>query len=450
MVLTGSVDALCDVRSESGIVASIIHNPDLLNFSENLTGSEFTDKLNGVLYDAISILHSEGVAKVDAFNLVSTIGSTKNLKQKLGGEPSVDVLGEIIENSKYIARETSQEYNILVANVMGLAYRRALYNDLISAQERVMRVSDITQLQREVSERVDKDTSRYVVGDEVPVLGSRIDDIWTEIEEKQKAGGGYKIKCVPQLSNYFTVEKQELVLFMGKMKQGKSMFSMNVALDLIEQGAKVLYLDTELSDTLFVRRLLSYLSGVEADLIKRGTYDKTDKARIEKAKQKIRELPLYHLYIPNYTTDMIYGIAKTMQKKCGIDTVIFDYIKPSEGHSDAYSTYAALGDLTNLLKNKIAGDMKLHVISVCQASKSGDIADSVRIGQYCSCLVYLERKTFEEIRTDGDQCGNYKFKVRLNRLGAQMDDEEYISANFMGSICKFVPCQQTNPMEIFD
>ena len=59
----------------------------------------------------------------------------------------------------------------------------------------------------------------------------------------------------------------------GKMKQGKSMFLMNVAMDLIAQGAKVLYLDTELSDVLFTRRLISYISGVEAGhgLVKIGS-----------------------------------------------------------------------------------------------------------------------------------------------------------------------------------
>ena len=61
----------------------------------------------------------------------------------------------------------------------------------------------------------------------------------------------------------------------------------------------------------------------------------------------------------------------------------------------------------------------------------------------------MEKKTFEEIRTDGQECVNYKFKVRLNRLGAQMDEEEYVSANFIGSVCRFIECKQSNPEDIF-
>lgn len=443
------IESLADVRSESGIVASIICMPELINFSENLSGEEFTDKLNGVLYDTVKELYENDVQQIDAFNIVAAIGANEKLKKRLGGEPSIDTIADIVDNSKYIARGTSEEYIMLVSNVMGLAYRRALYNDLSMAQDRILRVSDITQLQRDVSSYVERETEKYVVGAEIPKLGDNIDSIWEEIEEKQRAGGGYKLSCVPQLNSYFTIERQELIVFMGKMKAGKSMFLMNVAMDLISQGAKVLYLDTELSDVLFTRRLISYISGVEADLIKRGGYNEIDRGNIIKARQTIRDIGLYHLYIPNYSSDSVYATIKTMQKKCGIDTVIFDYLKPSEGNSDAYSTYASLGDLTNLLKNKVAGDMKLHVLTACQASRSGQVADSIRIAQYCSCLVYMEKKTFEEIRTDGQECGNYKFKVRLNRLGAQMDEEEYVSANFIGSVCRFIECKQSNPEDIF-
>lgn len=211
------IESLADVRSESGIVASIICMPELINFSENLSGEEFTDKLNGVLYDTVKELYENDVQQIDAFNIVAAIGANEKLKKRLGGEPSIDTIADIVDNSKYIARGTSEEYIMLVSNVMGLAYRRALYNDLSMAQDRILRVSDITQLQRDVSGYVERETEKYVVGAEIPKLGDNIDSIWEEIEEKQRAGGGYKLSCVPQLNSYFTIEKQELIVFMGNL-----------------------------------------------------------------------------------------------------------------------------------------------------------------------------------------------------------------------------------------
>ena len=211
------IDDLADVTSESGIVATLICLPEMLNFSETLTGKEFTDTLNGVLYDTIKKLYDEDVQQIDAFNIVAAIGADEKLKKRLGSEPSIDVISEIIENSKYIARGTSSEYLMLVSNVMNLAYRRALYRDLQAAQNSVLKTSDIIQLQRDVAERIERDTDKYIVGNEIPSLGEQIDKIWAEIEEKQMAGGGYKINCVPQLNEYFSIEQQELVVFMGNL-----------------------------------------------------------------------------------------------------------------------------------------------------------------------------------------------------------------------------------------
>lgn len=211
------IDDLADVTSESGIVATLICLPEMLNFSETLTGKEFTDTLNGVLYDTIRKIYNENVQQIDAFNIVAAIGADEKLKKRLGSEPSIDVISEIIENSKYIARGTSGEYLMLVSNVMNLAYRRALYRDLQAAQNSVLKTSDIIQLQRDVSERIERDTDKYIVGNEIPSLGEQIDKIWAEIEEKQAAGGGYKINCIPQLNEYFSIERQELVVFMGNL-----------------------------------------------------------------------------------------------------------------------------------------------------------------------------------------------------------------------------------------
>ena len=154
--------------------------PELVNFSENLSGEEFTDKLNGVLYDTVKELYENDVQQIDAFNIVAAIGANEKLKKRLGGEPSIDTIADIVDNSKYIARGTSEEYIMLVSNVMGLAYRRALYNDLSMAQDRILRISDITQLQRDVSSYVERETEKYVVGAKIPKLGDNIDSIWEE------------------------------------------------------------------------------------------------------------------------------------------------------------------------------------------------------------------------------------------------------------------------------
>ena len=86
------LEDLAVVRSESGIVATLICMPEMLNFSETLTGKEFTDVLNGVLYDTIKDLYENDVVQIDAFNIVASIGANESRKKKLGGEPSIEII----------------------------------------------------------------------------------------------------------------------------------------------------------------------------------------------------------------------------------------------------------------------------------------------------------------------------------------------------------------------
>lgn len=441
---------LCDVRSESGIIASIICDPNLLNFSENTTGLDFTDQTNGVLYDAISMLLKEDIQQIDAFNLAAKIGADEKLKNRFGGEPDVEVLKSIVDNAKFLARGTSEEYVMLVNNVMGMAYRRSLYKGLENAQAKILRSGDIVQLQKSISDAVEKTTDHYITGCEIERLGDRIDEICKKLEEKQANGGGYKFITIPQLNKYLTMERGEMTTFLAPLKSGKSMMLMNTAYDCIQQGAKVILLDTEMTDELFFQRLLSYIAKVPMQHVRMNMLSEEEKEKIENAKKEIKNLPLWHKYIPIYNMDSIYGMVKTMKRKYGCDTLFFDYIKPSNG-TDAYGTYAELGNLTNMLKNQIAGDLDMCVVSACQASKTGGIADSIRIGQYSSTVIKIKRKTLEEQVSDGEKCGNYRLTVMFNRLGEQdQEDETWTDAMFYGNYCRFCECEQHKQDEIFD
>ena len=137
-----------------------------------------------------------------------------------------------------------------------------------------------------------------------------------------------------------------------------------------------------------------------------------------------------------------------MKRKCGCDVLFFDYLKPSSS-TDAYGTYAELGNLTNVLKNRIAGDLDMAVVSACQASRNGGIADSVRIAQYSSAVIKMERKDYADFKA-AEEYGNYKFTVLYNRLGEQMQEgEQWIDANFYGNYAQFQKCKQHQQEDIY-
>lgn len=441
-------EELADVKSESGVVASLIAEPNFLNFIENLKGDDFTDRANGVIYDAICRLKEQEIQQIDAFNINTSISGDAKLQKRAEGCLSPDIIAQIVDNAKFLARGTSEEFVLCVNNVLAMAYKRKLYRDLNAAQTRVLSAKSITDIQRDVSDILDSAADNYINGADIPKIGDQLDEIIQKIESKQGVNRGYEFKCVKKLNDYVTIDKNEMLTFLAPMKSGKSIMLMNTAIDVMEQGAKCIFLDSEMTDALFTQRLIAYYSQVPVQHIRRGNYDDDERRRVEKAIEIIKGLELYHKYIPIYTTDEIYGYVKTMKRKYGCDVLFFDYLKPSNS-TDAFSTYAELGNLTNTLKNRIAGDLDIAVVSACQASRNGGIADSVRIAQYSSAVIKMERKDYADFKA-AEEYGNYKFTVLYNRLGEQMQEgEQWIDANFYGNYAQFQNCKQHMQEDIY-
>lgn len=101
---------------------------------------------------------------------------------------------------------------------------------------------------------------------------------------------------------------------------------------------------------------------------------------------------------------------------------------------------------TNLtVKNKICGDMKICGIGAAQATATGKVADSAKIGRNASTIAIIQDKTMDEVEADGPDCGNKKLRVVLNRNGMQMASGEYIDLLFDGNKVLYEECKQHVP-----
>ena len=86
--------------------------------------------------------------------------------------------------------------------------------------------------------------------------------------------------------------------------------------------------------------------------------------------------------------------------------------------------------------------MNICGIGAAQATSSGRVADSAKIGRNASTIIMLQDKTPEEIEADGPECGNKKARVVLNRNGAQMAEKEYIDLYFHGGLVLYEEAKQ--------
>ena len=437
------IEDINDITSETGIIATLIRHPEYSFYSEELLPNHFSNRQNACMYLALTILARENIRQADAFNIISALHSSDATK-RYADELDVDELQDFIDISQSVARDTIEEYKLLVGNVMDMSFRRDTFRELREC-ERMCLDTNTHELEQKIYSTLDDVMMNYTSTTEVPQFAEVVDKCWDEIRERQNSEGcsGYLFKF-PALNQYATIERGELFIFAAEAKQGKSMMLLNCAVDLLRQDLAVLYLDSELNTRMFTARVLAHLSGVEYKRLTSGRYTEEEAERIDAARAWLKTRKFTHVYIPMFDQQTIYTTIKKVSHTQGLDVLIVDYFK-SLSDGDAFNSYQELGRLTDFIKNQIAGEMNIAALGAAQLTATGKVADSAKIGRNASTIAIITDKTPDEIAEDGAECGNKKLRVILNRNGMQMSQDEYIDLQFNGNLISYEQAQQHIP-----
>ena len=443
---------LNDVQAESGVIATLVYHPEFILHTDYLKPGYFYATDNGCIYWAISELYKAGVENIDALNISNMLNSNKAVKQTIQNY-NLPSLQEYIDLCAETARGTLEEYKLLAQRVVTLSYKRDLIRNMSALEklcfDKEMSLGELTKHRNDIIAKLDE---KYVVSEEIKMMGDEVDDLWGEICSRRTPDGIYGIPSMfPVLNEWFTYEPTELILIQASYKQGKSVILMLEALHKITNGIPTLYIDREMSDRLFYERVLAALTGIEVKRIKNGRYNEEEARRIADANEWMKKQPFVHMYRPDITEEELYAICKILKYKMGLQFVIYDYIKSNE--SDSSVNYNVLGRITDFLKNKIGGELNMAVLSAAQLNRDGKIGDSIKINRYLSVGIKWFLKTPDQIAKDGVECGNAGMKIYINRLGAQMpedDEEEYLDFVFDGDRMMISKAKQHTKTNEFD
>lgn len=442
---------LKDIAAESGAIASLIYHPDFILHSDFLKPNMFSQAEDGCIYWAIDELYKNGIDNIDEINLNNQMQSDPTVKKVMKSKGLSDIK-DIIDMSQYAARDTLPEYLELCKTVCTYAYKREVYKFSEELKRDTLREdSTVSKLEHDSHEKFSEITEKFLISDEIRTISDANPDILDELVDRQNSDAVMEIPSkFKEFAPYFSYEKGELVVVKARAKTGKSLFLMSEALNAAMNGLTVVYIDTEIDDKHFYWRMLANLSGVRYSEIKSNHWTQEETNRIRRADQTIKSLKLYHFYMPVIDMDKVFSICKVLQYKDNLSLIVFDYLK-AVGATDMGLLSNKLATQTNDLKNRIAGTLKLPVLAACQLNRNMDTFGSDQINMYLSTSIKLVKKTPDEIREDGGyKFGALKANVDLNRNGAMMDDDEYISLGFDGDHCNIYSCEQPTKSAPYD
>lgn len=428
-----NINNLVDQQAEAGVVATAIMHPEFLyDVSRYMSPSYFYDTSAGCIYWAVETLLNKGVKHIDAYNISAMLNSDEAVKNKIE-EYNINSIQDYIDACQPVVRDSVEEFKMVVARVVMMSYKRTLLRFTQSIQRCCEdKHKSVNDLEDYVYNGLNKISDRYVLGEESVELGDKVDDLWERMVSRRNTDGSYGIPSfIPSLDKYFSYVPGEILLIAAVTGQGKSSFLLNEAIHCLEMGVGVLYIDTELTDEVFMVRFLSHMSGVSFQDIRKGNYNEEQAEKIEKGKEYIKEHHIIHEHMTDFSKSKIRQLVRKWQAQADIGILIFDYIKLEEGGGAAENS-TELGKKANFLKNSISIDLDIPVATAAQLNEDTDkIADSKKVLQVLDTLIIWRPKTQEEIQEDGLACGNYAIEVHKNRNGASNTD--YIDVAFDGS-----------------
>lgn len=426
-----------DIAAEAAVLASIIQNPDMYFIDTGLEPKHFFEEQNNYLYFALSQLVKKG-RSVDAFNIMQILSQSTGTKHRSEQLLSIAAINDFIGMSPSIARRTEEDYRLAAESVIEKALKREMYGALTELQNLCLSDQYQEDFEQEVYARLDGIIKDYTSNSDMAELKDSIDEIWDGIQAR-KRGDIVPIRYpFETLNSYILMDPSVVTAVAAPKKMGKSMFLTTICTSLLTSDYSILYIDSELSDETWVKRVLSNVTKIPFSKLKYGTYDAEEEARLIEAKEWLKTRKIVHKYLPILDSQGLSLAAKRgMYVLNGYDVLILDYLKADSRSDEAYANYSALGRVADTLK-EIAGSMKIPVVCACQATDNGKIADSAKIARNVDSVITITQKTREEIERDGPECGNRKLFVYANRNGPQMGDEsEYIDLIFEGDICTY-------------
>lgn len=400
------------------------------------------------MYFAISELAKRDIDEIDAYNIQNILRMHQATKDRVDTILSIHAINDMISNADDIARKTIEDYRAVAEAVLDAAFRRETYKKLIEMEHLCVSGSE-DDIAHEIYSSLDDIIMQYSTAGEMPEMKDVIDSYWEEIKARQR--GEIEVITFPfeLLNDYCVLEPGESVCLTAPQKVGKSAFLLTCTVDLLKKGKSVLYIDSEISTRLFILRMIAHLTKIPFKALRDGRYMPEDEQRIQEAIQWIKSRKFIHKYLPTFDASAMYLAAKRAKYLIDIDVIVVDYLKATGSSNQAYEVYSELGVMSDTLKNKIAGDLQICALTAAQSTSGGEkIADSAKIARSMSTVITMIDKTVEEIERDGPECGTKKMRVRFNRNGDQMRDDEYIDMAFDGPTITYKQAAKQHEVEV--
>lgn len=409
-----------NVEAEQSVIGSMIMDRDaIITASEIVTGEDFYQHQNGILYDAMIELYGEGMP-VDLVTLQNKL-KEKDLPPELA---SIEFIRDLVS---VVPTSANVKYYASIVKEKAVLRRLIKITDQISSQCYLNKESVETILENTEKQIFDIIQNRNT-GDFVSIQDIVIQSIESIEAAARNHGSVTGIATGFYDLDYKTagLQPSDLILIAARPSMGKTAFVLNIA----EHVALKLHITTaifslEMSKDQLVKRILSMNSKVDSQAIRTGSLQDDDWIKLVESAKLVGNSNMIIDDTPGITISELRSKCRKFKLEQNLGLVIIDYLQLMSGSKKSESRQQEISEISRSLK-ALAREIHVPVIALSQLSRAveqrpdkrpmlSDLRESGAIEQDADVVMFIYRD--EYYNKDSEKTGVSEIIIGKQRNG---------------------------------
>lgn len=421
---------------EQAVIAGLLACPDAIyDVAGRLRGEMFSHPDLRFVYEAIASLATNG-QRVDMLTVETAM-------QRLDYSAYCRLNGLSFISDMLLNVRTDRHIRVHADELVRCYILRSLITSLQEKQVKALRPdTEVTELLHELDALLDSlqnEMASSSTQEEAGPVARRVLDYSYARQAEREAGVYTQIPSGLSELDGLTggLHKGELTVLAGRPSMGKSAVALWMALSAARCGKTVAFFSVEMSKEQNATRLLSIISGIDADSLRFKGTSAADRIRLEKAQTELDSLPIILEYCGSDTVEDMRAKAQVLNKQGKLDVLFIDYLNlinivvPKNQLQE--TTDLALGNVVRKIK-LMAEEMDIPVVLLAQMNRESvrrqapylpvlsDLRNSGAIEQVADVVIFVYRaekyNIFYDPKTKEDLRGVGLLIVSKNRNGA--------------------------------
>lgn len=360
-----------NAEAEQTVLASCMIDHTAVEKVVNLLSyDDFYYEANKEIYDSIKQIHMQNIP-VDAVTVFEELKKRGKIDY-IGGFEYLATLTENIITSKNveaycnIIREKSTLRKLIGAS-------QEIIEKSYKEDDEVQRIIELAE-QRIFSISQNRSINTFSEIKEVLMT------VFNQLEERAKSGGG-----ITGLATGYTdldrmtsgLQKSDLILLAARPSMGKTALALNIAMNVVKNGASVALFSLEMSEKQYVQRIISQEAMVDSTKLRTGNLDDDDWTRLINTMSLISNYKIYIDDTPSVTLFEMMSKCRRLKIEKGLDLIVVDYLQLMSDGGRTDNRQQEISNISRGLKT-LARELDCPVLALSQLSRAPELRNDHR------------------------------------------------------------------------